>query len=471
VQARLDSPQGLAVDVAGTLFVSDRGNHCVRRIDTRTGIITTVAGNGFPGSSGDGGKATSAELRDPVAVAVDRSGSLYIADLGNGRVRRVAPQSRIISTPSGLHDVAAEALAVVPRTGALVAGDAIGSRVLRRDPAGVVTPIAGNGSLGYVGDGGRPLSAHLARPAGLARDVHGNLYVADAGGHRVRRIDLAAGVISTVVGTGRPAFSGDRGAAVTSTLNAPQGLAFDREGRLVIADTGNHRVRRIAADGSIATVAGSGLDGLAQDGQPAISSDIGRPSAVAVDTQGALIVAQGQYGLVHRIDAAGKLRTIVGSRLHVALRDGAPATSGRIERISAFALSPRGDIFFAEEGPSRIWRVDPQTNVAAVVAGRGLGAPVGAPDTASGVTLSWVRALAADTAGNVYIGQYPDGMRRLDAATGRVAALAADARGALRPSALLLDDSALYLAEDAGFVKRLETDGRLVAVAGGGPGF
>ena len=224
VQARLSSPEGLAVDAAGDLYIADRGNHCVRRVDARTGAIQTVAGDGFAGDSGDGGRASAAKLRDPVAVAVDGRGDLFIADLGNARVRRIAKATGLISTLSGLEHVACGAIAAA-KDGTLLVAEAARELVLRRGAAGAVTTIAGNGGVGYTGDGGAATAAYLQRPAALARDANGNLYVADAAANRVRRIDVTTGRISTVAGNGRRGFSGDGAAAPTATLAGPEGVA------------------------------------------------------------------------------------------------------------------------------------------------------------------------------------------------------------------------------------------------------
>jgi sugar lactone lactonase YvrE len=187
---------------SGNLYIADSGNHRVRRVDA-SGTITTVAGTGVRGYSGDGGPATAARLRRPGAVAVDGSGRLYIADFGNNRVRRV-------------------------------------------DLSGRITTVAGNGKRGFSGDGGKATHAKLNAPSGLAIDHSGNVYIADSGNNRVRKVNRA-GKINTVAGTGKDGFSGDRHKATKAKLNYPIGLAFDHSHNLYIGDSGNHRVRRVAA--------------------------------------------------------------------------------------------------------------------------------------------------------------------------------------------------------------------------------
>ena len=225
--AALDSPAGVAADAAGNLFIADTGNHRVRRVDAATGVITTVAGTGTFGYAGDGGPATSAALAIPSAVAVDAAGNLFIADAGNSRVRRV--------------DAA----------------------------TGVITTVAGTGAPGYGGDGGPATGAALNDPSGWRWTPRATCSSPTRATSRVRRVDAATGVITTVAGTGAAGYGGDGGPATAAALNYPAGVAVDAAGNLFIADTYNHRVRRVdAATGVITTVAGTGAAGLGGDGGP-----------------------------------------------------------------------------------------------------------------------------------------------------------------------------------------------------------
>ena len=264
--AKLDSPTGVAVDASGNLYIADSRNHRVRRVDP-AGQITTVAGTGSGGYSGDGGSATSAKLDSPTGVAVDASGNLYIADAGNHRVRRVDPAGQITTVAgtgsrgySGDGGSAPSAELDWPiglaldASGNLYIADAGNHRVRRVDPAGQITTVAGTGSRGYSGDGGSAPSAELDWPIGLALDASGNLYIADFSTHRVRRVD-PGGTITTVAGTGSRGYSGDGGPALGAQLDEPIGLALDASGNLYIADLGNHRVRRV----ELAGLTGGGL--------------------------------------------------------------------------------------------------------------------------------------------------------------------------------------------------------------------
>ena len=223
--ASLSNPFGVAVDGGGNMYVADLSNNRIRKVDVATGIITTVAGNGIPGFSGDGGSATSASLNFPRGVDVDSSGNIYIADTINNRIRKVTAAT------------------------------------------GIITTVAGNGIFGFSGDGGAATSARLASPLGVDVDSSGNLYIADSNNNRIRKVTVATGIITTVAGTGVFGFSGDSGAATSATFRRPTGVAVDSSGNIYIADRENHRIRKVTvATGIITTVAGNGVGVFSGDG-------------------------------------------------------------------------------------------------------------------------------------------------------------------------------------------------------------
>jgi trimeric autotransporter adhesin len=272
-EATYSCPAGLAFDRHGTLYIDDHANNRVRVVDAH-GVVTTVAGSGpagvnLGGYAGDGELATRARLSEPVGIAVDERGNLFIADRDNAVVRKVDTHG-IISTIAGTGtsgfsgDAGAATKAslsdpeyvVVDRRGVVYFTDQINERIRMIDTNGVITTVAGTGEPGYSGDGGPAIEAMLDGPYGLAIDPAGNLFVSDSSGARVRMIDTN-GVITTVAGTGQPGYSGDGGAATEATLSDPYGLAVDAEGNLYIADTGNAAIRMVDPDGLITTIVSS----------------------------------------------------------------------------------------------------------------------------------------------------------------------------------------------------------------------
>jgi hypothetical protein len=283
-------PFGVAVDSSGNLYIADAGNQRIRMVNS-AGVISTIAGNGTAGFSGDGGPATSAMLDDAFGVAVDGSGNLYIADYNNNRVRKVTPNG-VISTVAGIGTAGysgdggpatnAELFApfnvAVDSSGSLYIADSANSRVRKVTPAGVISTVAGNGSPGYSGDGGAATSAQLWNPLGVAVDSSGNLYIADNYNNCIRKV-TPAGVISTI-------------SQSSVGLNNPEGVAVDNLGGLLyVADTNNSRVLVMTPNGQFSTSAGNGNGGFAGDGGDSLSAQLAYPSAVAVDSVGNLYIA------------------------------------------------------------------------------------------------------------------------------------------------------------------------------------
>jgi trimeric autotransporter adhesin len=331
ISAELWAPSGVAVDASGNLYIADIADNVVRKVTASTGMITTVAGDSpYPeivgGYSGDGGPAVSAKLNGPVGVALDASGNLYIADAGNGLIRKVAASTGVITTVAGNiaggnvgfsgdggpavkaqlnkpFGVAADA------SGNLYIADS-GNNVIRKVSAstGIITTVAGNGSNagtnpgGFSGDNGPATSAELSDPEGVALDASGNLYIADATNWRVRKVDASTGVITTVAGNGIQGSSGDNGAATSAELNHLMGVSVDASGNLYIADTGNMRVRKVnVSTGKISAMAGSGAQGYAGDGGPAGSAKLNNPWSTVVDASGNLYIADYANAVVRKV--------------------------------------------------------------------------------------------------------------------------------------------------------------------------
>ncbi|MFI5112212.1 MAG: choice-of-anchor D domain-containing protein [Terriglobales bacterium] len=311
--AEITYPLGLAVDSAGNLYIADEANYRIRKVDA-SGFITKVAGNGTPGYSGDGGPATSAGLNLPFGVAVDSAGNLYIADRDNYRIRKV-DASGIITTVAGNgsygyngDNIAATSAELrrpegvaVDSAGNVYIADTFNFRIRKVDASGTITTVAGKGTRGYSGDGGPATSAELYTPAGVAVDSARNLYIADSNSSRVRKVD-ASGTITTVAGNGSFGYNGDNIAAASAELSFPLAVAVDSAGNLYIADQGNNRIRKVDASGTITTVAGNGTQGYSGDNGPATSAELSGPPGVAVDSAGNLYIADFGNSRIRKVD-------------------------------------------------------------------------------------------------------------------------------------------------------------------------
>ncbi|MBI3891740.1 MAG: PKD domain-containing protein, partial [Candidatus Wallbacteria bacterium] len=313
----LTGPAQTALDPSGNIYVADSGANKVFKI-TPAGITSTFAGTGISGFSGDGGASAAAKLKAPTGVAVDSTGKVYIADNGNHRIRIV-------------------------------------------DTAGNITTTAGTESAGSTGDNGLATSAKLKNPEGVGVDLSGNLYIADQGNHEIRRVDAVTRIITLFAGTGSSGFSGDLGAATSAKLNSPAGVTVDGAGNVFIADSGNNRIRKVNTGGTISTIAGTGTGGFSGDGGAATAAKLQAPEQVAVDGSGAVFIADLTNKVIRRIDPVSLNITTTAGKNGVTGYggDGVDAATIGIDAVGGVALDPSGSVVASLTANARIVRIAP----------------------------------------------------------------------------------------------------------------
>ena len=317
--SELNNPLGIALDSAGNLYIADQLNQRIREV--KAGTISTVAGDGTPGYTGDTAAATSAELDDPSGIAVDSSGNLYIADTSNHVIRKVA--------------------------------------------GGTITTYAGTNVSGGTGDHGLAIDAQLANPTGLTLDAAGNLYIADTGNSRIRIVTKATGDI-TSLSTGN------------FILSSPKGVAVDAAGNVYIADTNNSRVLKVAPSGSITkttTVAGTSVIGFSGDGGPATSAQLAYPSSLAVDAAGNIYIADSYNQRIRRVSAAtGIITTVAGTKFSGYTGDGGSSTSAELSFPRVVLLDPSGNIYISDTQNNVIRLMTPNApSIGGVITASGFG--------------------------------------------------------------------------------------------------
>jgi sugar lactone lactonase YvrE len=347
--AELYMPEGVTADGAGNLYIADSANYRIRKVDAATGIITTFAGNGIRGYSGDGGPAIDAELGlaeglpGSTAIVADAAGNIYISDQSNNVIRKVDATT------------------------------------------GIITTYAGSGSQEISGDGDQAIAAGIPAPAGIAMDASGNLYIAETYAYYqyqydappigappeynvVRKVDAATGIITTVAGNGNPGTGGDGGPAASAELDGPFQVALDGAGNLYIEEIGHPRVRKVdAATGIITTVAGNGTFGYAGPGQPATSAEFIEPCGLAVDAAGDLYISDASNYTVWRVDAvASVIESYAGSYgfyLNLPLGDGGPAVLAQLDEPWGLSFDEQGNLYIADAGDNRIRVVGAEVNL------------------------------------------------------------------------------------------------------------
>lgn len=410
----LDNPIGVAVDASGNVFIADAGYDVIAKVSG--GVISGFAGNGTRGYGGDGGPATSASFLFPAGVAADALGNVYITDFGNAIVRKVsqgviatvagntpggtlgggvADTSAALSVPSGI---------AVDASGSVYIADT-GNSVVRKISNGIITNFAGNGTWGYSGDNGPATSAEL-NPIGVAVDRRGDLYVADYYNSVIRKV--SKGVITTFAGSGARGRSGDNGPATSAKLSRPTGVAVDASGNVYIADAQNGLIRKVS-DGVITLFAGGGDQWDPTFHGPATSAALRDPECVAVDATGAVYIADTNNNMIRKV-SNGVITTFAGTGQPGYSGDNGPATGAKLHRPRGIAVDAAGNVYFSDWTNNAIRMVS--GGVISTIAGGGI--PVGPSDgsPASGQPLNHPLGVAVDAGGTVYITDSYSGLAR-----------------------------------------------------------
>ena len=417
--AKINLPSGVSVDSSGTIYLVDSGNNCVRRITN--GIIRTIAGTGTAGFTGDGGAGTSATFNFPASLSRNASNELFIADGGNSRIRKLGTNG-IVTTVAGRGlndgDQATNGTLNMPmavardRFGNLFVADVANTRIRKVDTNGIIITYAGSGNIGFAGDGGAATNASLNKPYGVALDNAGNLFIGDSGNARVRKVDTN-GIITTIAGTGSFAISGNGGAATNAGLRA-WGVAVDGLGNIFISDPIASWIRKIDTNGVITSAAGTGSFGHTGDGGAATNAKIYNPIGICFNGAGEMFFTEG--GAVRKVDTNGIITTYAGKGLTAMgfSGDGGPATNATLSAAMwGIWGDAAGNLFVGDSSNWRIRKID-TNQIITTIAGNGLQTFGGDGGTGNNTSLSMPRGLAGDSKGNLFIVEYGSSrMRKL----------------------------------------------------------
>ncbi len=355
------NPTWITQDNTGNYYITDRQNHRLRKINT-AGVITTVAGTGTSGYTGDGGPATAAKLARPTAVITDNTGNIYISDYDNHRIRKI-------------------------------------------NTSGIISTFAGTGTFGFSGDGGPATAAQLDHPYGLALDAAGNMIVADEYNHCIRKISTS-GIITTIAGSGGTSgFVGDGGPATDALLYYPHYITLDNAGNLFITDNSNHRIRKINTTGTINTIAGTGSTGFSGDGGPATAASINWCGGLATDAAGNLYIADHNNNRIRKVNTSGIISTYAGTGVATSSGDGGAPLSAGINTPADVYINALGEMFIPEFSTPHIRKISLNNppyftggasdtfiichDVETVTV-----SSLGAADVDSGQTLTWLQVTA-----------------------------------------------------------------------------
>jgi len=502
-KAYLRVPAGLTFDTEGNLYIADRDNHRVRKVD-RKGIITTVAGNGTAGFSGDGGPATQASLNLPSGLAVDTQGNLYISDRSNNRVRRVNTKG-IIQTiagngAEGYHGDNMPALKAtldkpfglaLDKDNNLYIADRGNNRIRKVDRSGLISTVAGDGGFYFIGDNGPAYRASIAGPTDVAVDGKGNIYISDRNNNRIRVVNKL-GMIRTLMGTGQQDYNGDSELARETNLHLPFGVALDKNGDLLVIDRSHYRIRKLILKGNrVTTMAGNGVKLFGGDGGPAQGANLEFPHGIDVDSHDNVIFADKAHYRIRKITPQGIISTIVGNGIRGNIGDGGPALKASVFP-TRMRLNHKNEIFFIS--PSGFISLIRKVNTKGIIDEyittsdadylKFLLASSSGRSTKSEITaISQFSDLALDKKGNLYLSDRINHQIRKLSKKGKIKTIAGTGdsnyfgdggpatKAAFRdPGAITLDRAGnLYVADAANnMVRKINTKGIISTIAGTG---
>jgi len=460
-QAQVGLVTGIAADAAGNVYFS--AENCVFRIDS-AGVLTRVAGNGRPGYSGDGGAANAAQMNAPGGLAIDARGNLLIADAGNEVVRSVIPDGVIRTVPgSAISPVQTGqgSHVAVAASGDIFISNRQANGVWRLSHSGSISRFAGNGQIGYSGDGGPAALAAVGNPTGIAVDGSGNVFIVQSAA--VRKVS-PAGIITTVAGTGTVGETGDGGLATQARLNNALAIAVDSAGALYIAEP--TRIRKVASTGIITTIAGGALSGTGGDGGPAIDAQLTRALGIAVTPGGDLYIADNVR--IRHVTANGVIETIAGAGVSDT-GDGGPAPLAQLSNPSGIALDAGGNLYIADNG-SRIRKVSPAGIITTLAGGPTQGySGDGGPAVDAQMQVYPLTGMAADLAGDLFVVEQVHNDVREITAQGLIRTFAGPVTSPLMsfPNGLAMDGNGnLFVADTTnGLIRQIDTAGNITTFA------
>jgi serine/threonine protein kinase, bacterial len=486
LDASLNFPAGLIFD-KGNLYIADRNNHRIRKIDIN-GIITTVAGVGVPGCCNDNGLAIEASLSFPSDVDIDLEGNLFISDRSNNRIRKVNANG-IISTIAGLgkpgfggdFGPADKALLKYPfgisldNKGSLYIADRGNNRVRKIDPQGVITTIAGDGSHFFGGDYGPANQSSLSFPTDVAVDSSGTIYIADRNNNRVRKIDQL-GVITTLMGLGQKEFNGDNEIAAETTLHLPFALALNGEDRLLVVDRNHFRIREVKLQSSqVETIAGNGKFLFKGDGGPGGGATLEAPSGIAVDSKGNILFADRLHQRVRKIKSDGIIDTVIGNGKQGNEGNTGPAIEATLYLPEVLIVDHEDNLYLTQRsGNGWIIRKSNSDGIITHFAGNGMQGNTGDGGPAIEASFHTITDIAADNRGNIYIADSINRNIRKVNRQGIISTIYKDSLNALgtevHPNGIVIDKADNIFFSDSGSSKvyKIATSGIITLIAGTG---